>query len=732
MTDMSSETSDLAALLEHLALKVVVLEEDDIPGLGAFLVQLEEFQAQVAQFQELTSLFQHLNEVGRRLVMQEVQAASPALELLGQGVTLLQRWTREQEWPPDGEAWKNYCRLAQELGLEKTEPSPESSPASAAEQSSAAPVWDDPELVTNFLSEAQEHLEGIETRLIYLEQHPDDLEAVNAIFRPFHTLKGVAGFLDLAQIQELSHEVEWLLDRVRDGQTPVSPDLVSLVLEAVDLLKEMLADLEKALSESRGLNTFDLAPLKAKIAQVDASSSTGTPRLEEILVEGQKLDQEELSEALERQKAADPSPPLGEMLVQEGKVDPQEVAQALVTQLAEGKPAAETQVSETVKVDLAKVDNLVDLMGELVIVQSQVRQNQRIESLADQKLERDLGQMGRITSELQKISMSLRMVPIGTTFRKMVRLVRDLSRKVGKEVNLHLEGEDTEIDRSMVEAIYDPLVHLVRNAVDHGLETPQIRESLGKPEAGNLWLRAYHKGGDIIIEIEDDGQGLNREAILAKARERGLVPPDETPSPERIDHLIFEPGFSTAQTVTNVSGRGVGMDVVKDTVHRLRGKIDIASRPQEGCRLYMRLPLTLAIIDGMVVRVGEERYILPTVGVQETLRPERDDCFTVQGQGELIRVRSQLMPLLRLHRLFDMGDGAVHPSDAMVMVLEHEGEQRALLVDDILGKQEIVIKSLGSLFQNQQGLAGGTILGDGRVGLILDLSGLFRLQNGDV
>ncbi len=729
MADTSSDTPELAVILEQLALKVVVLEEDDIQGLGSFLALLEKFQTQVAQVQELAALFQHLNEVGRRLVMQEVETATRPLELLGQGVTLLQKWTREQKWPPAGEAWENYCRLAQELGLEETESPPSAPPK---EQSSAAPTWDDPELMANFLSEAQEHLEGIETRLVHLEQHPDDLDAVNAIFRPFHTLKGVAGFLDLAQIQELSHEVEWLLDRVRDGQTTVSSDLVSLVLESVDLLKEMLADLEKALSEARGLAAFDLAPLKAKIAQLGADSSSEAPRLGEILVEGKKLDQEDLGEVLERQKAAAPSPALGEMLVQEGKVAPQDVAQALVTQLAEGKSTAEVAVSETVKVDLAKVDNLVDLMGELVIVQSQVRQNQRIESLADQKLERDLGQMGRITSELQKISMSLRMVPIGTTFRKMMRLVRDLSRKMGKDVSLHLEGEDTEIDRSMVEALYEPLVHLVRNAVDHGLEPPQTRESLGKPAAGNLWLRAYHKGGDIIIEIEDDGQGLNREAILAKARERGLVPPDETPSPERIDHLIFEPGFSTAQTVTNVSGRGVGMDVVKDTVNRLRGKIDVASRTGAGCRLLLRLPLTLAIIDGMVVRVGEDRYILPTGGVLETLRPGREDCFTVQGRGEVIKVRTQLIPLLRLHRLFGTGDGEVHPSEALVMVLEHEGERRALLVDDILGKQEIVIKSLGFLFQNQKGLAGGTILGDGRVGLILDLSGLFRLENGDV
>jgi two-component system, chemotaxis family, sensor kinase CheA len=726
LTDKSLESENLAAVLEHLALRVVMLEEDDVQGLGAFLAQLDEFQTQVAQVQELAALFQHLNEVGRRLAMQEVDIASRALEFLGQGVGLLQRWAREQKWPPSGEAWENYCRLAQEFGLEDGEPSP-----APPEEMSSAPGWDDPELVAGFLSEAQEHLEGIETRLVYLEQHPDDLDAVNAIFRPFHTLKGVAGFLNLAQIQELSHEVEWLLDRVRDGQTMVSTELVSLVLEAVDLLKEMLADLEGALSGGRGLATFDLDPVKAKIAHVEATSSAPGPRLGEILVEEQKLSPEELTEVLERQKAGKHSPPLGEMLVQEGKVAPQTVAQALVTQWAGGKPAAaEAPVTETLKVDLAKVDNLVDLMGELVIVQSQVRQNQKIEALADQKLERDLGQMGRITSELQKISMSLRMVPIGATFRKMVRLVRDLSHKMGKDVSLHLEGEDTEIDRSMVDAIYDPLVHLVRNAVDHGLENPEDRQARGKPATGNLWLRAYHKGGDIIIEIEDDGQGLNREAILAKARERGLVPPEETPSPERIDHLIFEPGFSTAPVVTQVSGRGVGMDVVKETVNRMRGKIDIASRPGEGCRLYLRLPLTLAIIDGMVVQAGKERYILPTVGVHETLRPDREDCFTVQGRGELIRVRSQLIPLLRLHRLFGTGDGAVHPAEALVMVVEHEGEKRALLVDDILGKQEIVIKSLGLLFQNQEGLAGGTILGDGRVGLILDLAGLFRLENG--
>jgi two-component system chemotaxis sensor kinase CheA len=358
-----------------------------------------------------------------------VETAAQALELLGQGVSLLQTWIRDGEWPPAGEAWETYQQLAQELGLGEMVPESPSQEAAAE-----VPVWDDQEMVANFLPEAQEHLEGIETHLIYLEQHPDDLETINAIFRPFHTLKGVAGFLNLPQIQELSHEVEWLLDRVRDGQVMVSEELVNLVLEAVDLLKAMLDDLQGSLTEGRGLATFDLAPIKAKITQVDAISSAPAPRLGEILVEQRDLPPEELSEALEHQKAMESPPPLGEMLVQEGKVAPQKVAEALVKQLGPAGPAAETPVPETVKVDLAKVDNLVDLMGELVIVQSQVRQNQKITGLADQKLERDLGQMARITSDLQKISMSLRMVPIGTTFRKMVRLVRDLSHKVGKDV----------------------------------------------------------------------------------------------------------------------------------------------------------------------------------------------------------------------------------------------------------------------------------------------------------
>lgn len=431
MAEMTPASQQLMTLLEQLALKVVMLEEDDVQGLGSFLSQLEELQGQVSQFQELAPLFKDLNEVGQRLVLREVETVAQGLEVLNQGITLLQKWHRDQQWPPAGEAWDHYRHLLQEIGLDQA--GADAEPPAASAGTPVPQIWDDPELVANFLPEAQEHLEGIETHLVFLEQHPDDLEAINAIFRPFHTLKGVAGFFNLTQMQELSHEVEWLLDRVRDGQVVVSVELVSLVLEAVDLLKAMLADIQESLATGRALAAFELAPIKAKIAQVDATSSAPVTRLGEILVAQEDLTPVDLSLALERQKSMEAAPPLGEILVQEGKVPPRKVAEALVKQMTTSKAPTDSSVPDTVKVGISKVDNLVDLMGELVIVQSQVRQNGKIGALADQKLERDLGQMARITSELQKISMSMRMVPIGTTFRKMVRLVRDLSQRWGKK-----------------------------------------------------------------------------------------------------------------------------------------------------------------------------------------------------------------------------------------------------------------------------------------------------------
>jgi len=725
LSGKSPHHQEFTADLEQLALKAVMLTEDDLPAVGAFLKDLESLQEKLAASSapEAADLVSQLVEVAHRLVLQEIADAVQALEIISLGVSLLQKWVRQGGWFRSEEEWRQYCRLLEEAGL--TAPGSGEAPPEVP----GAPAFEDPELLANFLTEAREHLEGIETRLIHLEQHPQDLAAVNAIFRPFHTIKGVAGFLNLAQIQELSHEVEFLLDEVRNGRLPVSSELVDTVLAGVDLLRAMLADLEEAMTESRALREFDLTPIKARIPTLREAASQH-PRLGEILVDQGVVPPEEVAASLARQEAEYRTRPLGELLVEEGKAPPRTVAGALVQQMAAARAGGETVTPATVKVDLAKVDLLVDLMGELVIIQSQVRQSPVIAAATDQKLVRDLGQMSRITSDLQRISMSLRMVPIGATFRKMVRLVRDLSHKVGKRVSLLLEGEETEIDRNMVEAIYDPLVHLVRNAVDHGLETPAEREAQGKPPEGRLWLRAYQKGGNIVIEIEDDGRGLDREAILARARERGLVAAEENLPSARIDSLIFEPGFSTARQVSEVSGRGVGMDVVKQTVEHLRGKIETFSQPGQGTRFTLRLPLTLAIIDGLVVRVGRERYILPAVGVRESVRPKAEDCFTVAGRGELLRVREQLLPLVRLHRLLGTGNGDIPATEALALVVEQEGCQKALLVDEILGKQEVVIKSLGPMFQHIPGVAGGTILGDGRVGLILDLGGIFALEQG--
>jgi two-component system chemotaxis sensor kinase CheA len=318
----------------------------------------------------------------------------------------------------------------------------------------------------------------------------------------------------------------------------------------------------------------------------------------------------------------------------------------------------------------------------------------------------------------------MRMVPIRQTFQKMTRLVRDLSKKTGKMVDLVMEGEETEIDRNMVDSIYDPLVHMMRNSVDHGVQPPAEREKAGKSPTGTVKLSAYQKGGNIVIEIQDDGQGVNTEKIRQKALDRGLIQKNDNLSAHEINNLIFLPGFSTADKITDVSGRGVGMDVVKKGVEKLRGKVELNSTPGEGSQFLIRLPLTLAIIDGIIVRVGSERYIIPTIAIHESMRPTAGQYKTVQGKGEALLIRDSLVPVIRLYQLFNVETECTDICDSIIVVVENEGRLRALMVDELLGKQEVVIKSLGGYMTDVKGVAGGTILGDGRVGLILDLAGL--------
>ncbi|MBU0969263.1 MAG: chemotaxis protein CheA, partial [Proteobacteria bacterium] len=321
----------------------------------------------------------------------------------------------------------------------------------------------------------------------------------------------------------------------------------------------------------------------------------------------------------------------------------------------------------------------------------------------------------------------MRMIPIKATFMKMIRLVRDLAKKSGKDVNLNMSGEDTEIDRNVVDALYEPMVHMIRNSVDHGIEAPSDRLSQKKPSQGEILLRAYHKGGHIIIEIADDGKGLDRDKITEKAKSIGLATGGEQMTDAQVYDLILHPGFSTAKEVTDVSGRGVGMDVVKDGIEKFRGHLSIASKKGRGTKFTISLPLTLAIIDGMLVRVDNQRYVIPTISIQKAFKPGYEDCFTIEGKAEMVKDRGSLVPVIRLSEIYQSGEGKKPIQEGLVVVVESKDEKRALLIDELLGKDEYVIKSLGKNLEDVEGIAGGAILSDGRVGLILDIHGIFSI-----
>jgi two-component system, chemotaxis family, sensor kinase CheA len=392
---------------------------------------------------------------------------------------------------------------------------------------------------------------------------------------------------------------------------------------------------------------------------------------------------------------------------------------------AKGDGAAKA-LEQSIRVDTAKLDALIDAVGELVIAQTMVAQGQA--GSTDEKLGRHVSQVTKIVREVQETAMAMRMIPIGPTFQKMRRLVRDLTRRCGKKVELRISGEDTELDKNVTQQISDPLVHMVRNAVDHGLETSAERQQAGKPETGEIHLHASHEGDCIVIEVRDDGRGLDAARIKAKAIERGLVQPDENLDDQQILDLIMAPGFSTAAQVTDVSGRGVGMDVVKRNVEQLRGTIKVVSKPGQGSSFTIRLPLTLAIIDGMLMQVGQERLILPTVLIDRSLRPAAGQIVSVQRRGEMIQVRGELYPLIQVGELFGFGPH-LDPYQNLVVIAQCGARRTGLVVNELIGQQQAVIKSLDERFKHVRGVSGATILGDGRVGLIIEPTGLLELYN---
>jgi two-component system chemotaxis sensor kinase CheA len=403
----------------------------------------------------------------------------------------------------------------------------------------------------------------------------------------------------------------------------------------------------------------------------------------------------------------------------------QPTAQAAVPTPSRGVPHTE---SGTIRVATGKVDKLIDLVGELIIAQSMAAQTLAAFEPSDlARLQETFAEVERYTRELQERLMGVRMLPIGNAFSRFPRLVRDLAATTGKQVALQIEGEETELDKSVVERMADPLTHLVRNAFDHGIEPPAERAAAGKPAAGVIGLRARHQGGSVVLEVSDDGRGLDRGRILAKARERGIALDTESPSDERVFALIFEPGFSTAENVSDISGRGVGMDVVKRSVESLNGAIAIASEPGHGVTFRIQLPLTLAILDGLLLRVGRQRFVLPLVSIVESIAPRSEQLRTVAGGSEVIVLRGEALPVARLNRLLHVCGADEGDTGGLAVIVENRGQRLALLVDELLGQQQVVIKSLETNFRKVEGAAGATILGDGQPALILDVAAIAEM-----
>ena len=620
--------------------------------------------------------------------------------------TALNSSSESQSWEPL--LSKNIVRMQQaitEFGIEETSgnrPAQSSEPSvSSASASESVSLGDDRELLADFLLEARDHLIQVEIQIMTLEKAPEDREAINTVFRAFHTIKGLSAFLDLSDMREVAHETETLLDMVRSRKLRITSGIVDIVLAAADFLKISLAHLETTLLGSDAGPAPERANLVERI-RCGARGKLVTPR--EVTESSRPVIEAEINSVIDM--------PPSDSLLQERRT-------------SESDRRAPIAESHSVKVDTGKLDFLVEMAGEMVVAQSVVQHHPELAALHSPAVLRSLAQLARITADLQKTAMSMRMVPVGGLFQKMSRLVRDLSRKTGKQAELEAIGADTELDRNVVEELADPLMHMVRNAADHGLESVIERSAAGKDPTGRIRLCASHQAGYIVIEIADDGRGLIREKILDKARRMGLTE-DGAGLPDReVFNFIFYPGFSTATVVTDVSGRGVGMDVVKKQIQKLRGHVDIESVPGKGTSFFLRLPLTLAMIDGLVVGVGIERYVIPIHSVREMLRPSEAMIFTLENREEMAMVRNRLLPIVRLYQRFGVTPRSELATESLLIVAEAAGRSFCLMVDDLIGKQEVVIKSLGETLKDVRGVAGGAILGDGRVGLILDIEGVF-------
>jgi len=600
-------------------------------------------------------------------------------------------------------------------------------------------MLEDAELILEFCTEAREYLDTMDMALLSLEENPRDREVINAAFRPIHTIKGVAGFFNLVAIGQLTHIAEDVLVAARDKGMVLRSVVIDMLFETVDILRKLIGKVQSEVNEghlSQDEVPHEVAQLISRLQLVTMNDDS--KKLGEIMVEQGTISEEDVENALQKQSDGEPGK-IGEVLIRSGKAESRDVAKAIREQkISRGTPeCGRHPIEKGIRVSADKLDSLVDMIGELVIAQIQVASSQTAASREqaagsrqqtagsgqretgsgqqqeaappcgtpvapsrhfprgtsmtedhDQKLSKNIEHLGKIVRELQNLTMSMHMLPIRPLFQRMERLVRDVSRKANKMVKVTLKGEETELDKKVIDALGDPLVHMLRNAVDHGLEDPEERMARGKDKVGNIYLGAWHEAGNIIIEVRDDGRGLS-----------------------------------------DVSGRGVGMDMVRKKAGSLRGVVSLETKEGEGTCFSIRLPLTMSIIDGMLVQAGKERYIFPTYCVEESLKPKKEQIFVCHGRGKVLHHRDSIIPLISLARLLGMvpsnGD-RTESEEGLVIVIRDGSNRVGFFVDNLIGQQQVFIKPLGEAFQGLAGISGGAILADGRIGLILDAHGLIE------
>ncbi len=669
-----------------------------------------------------------------------------------------------------------------------------------------------------YLEESFEGLDVMEAGLLELEPGTPDNEKINEIFRAAHSIKGGSGTFGFNEIIDFTHVLETLLDEMRDGRRDVTQEATDVMLQAVDVLRDMMTRLqnhedideatasevqqalENILSNGASGETAPSADSVTESSATPAPSGGGVWTIEvipekellqtgnepirifreletlgtvEVTVDdsalpqdiaelnpeelflkwtlhlsGDNINEEDVKEVFEWIDGDGAeitiTPPTAETPVEDvpaekpvenvASVPEAPAATAAKPAVAAKKPSAKASApapkqDSSIRVDLSKIDQLVNLVGELVITQSmlsqfgeQAEQNEGGTSDWADKLKEGLTHLERHTRDLQESVMNIRMLPVSFAFNRMPRIVHDVSQKLGKKIDLVMEGEGTELDKTMLEALTDPLVHIVRNSIDHGVEAPDVRLAAGKPETGTVKMAAFHQGGNILIQITDDGAGIHADRIRQKAIEKGVIDEDVKMSDEEVIDLIFHPGFSTADVISDVSGRGVGMDVVRRNIRGLGGSVEVKTEKGKGSVFTIRLPLTLAILDGQLAKVGSETYVFPLVSIVESIQVDKSLVKGIAGQTELYKLRDSYIPVIRLHDKLGISDARTDLEEGLLVVVEDGGRRAGIFVDDLLGQQQVVIKSMESNFMKISSIAGATILGDGTVSLILDIT----------